>query len=249
MRMQLGCGLISIVLSADLTMISFIIPAYNEEKLIASVLQSLHQAARTSTEAYEVIVVDDASTDQTSVIAEQEGAKVLCVSHRHIAAARNSGSKASKGDLFIFLDADTWITPEVLKAACSTIRNGAIGGGCAVKFDLPVPGYARIMLPLLLAAFRTAKLAAGCFIFCTREAFEKTGGFNETMYGAEEIAMSQALKRQGKFVVLREHVITSGRKLRAHSGWKLLSTSFRLAMRGPKAVRSREGLELWYKER
>jgi glycosyltransferase involved in cell wall biosynthesis len=230
-------------------MISFIIPAYNEEQLIASVLQSLHQAARDSEEPYEVIVVDDASSDKTSVVAEQEGAQVLCVSHRHIAAARNSGSKAAKGDLFIFVDADTWITADVLQAAYSAIRNGAIGGGCAVKFDEPVPVYARMVLPVLLFVFRTTKLAAGCFIFCTREAFEKTGGFNETMYGAEEIAMSRALKRQGKFVVLCEHVITSGRKLRAHSGWKLLSTTFRLAMRGPKALRSREGLELWYKER
>ena len=50
------------------------------------------------------------------------------------------------------------------------------------------------------------------------------GGFDETMFGAEEIAMSRALKRQGQFVILNEAVVTSGRKVRAHSGWKILLT-------------------------
>ncbi len=230
-------------------MISFIIPAYNEEQLIASVLQQLNKVVRDVGEPYEIIVVDDASSDQTAFIAKREGAQVVSVKHRHIAATRNSGSRAAKGDLLIFIDADTWVTQEVIQSACNAVRNGAVGGGSAVQFDEPIPFYARVVLPLLLFIFRTTKLATGCFIYCTRAAFENAGGFNEKMYGAEEIAMSRALKRQGKFVILRERVTTSGRKLRAHSGLELLHATFRLALRGPKAVRSREGLELWYKER
>ena len=75
------------------------------------------------------------------------------------------------------------------------------------------------------------------------------GGFDERMYGAEEIAMSQALKRQGRFVVLRQPVLTSGRKLRAYSGREVLRVLLRLAVSGSNAVRRRETLDIWYGER
>ena len=55
----------------------------------------------------------------------------------------------------------------------------------------------------------------------------------EAMFGAEELAFSRALRRQGRFVVLRECVTTSGRKVRTHSGWEILRILGRLAIRGP----------------
>ena len=58
--------------------------------------------------------------------------------------------------------------------------------------------------------------------------------------------MSQALKRVGRFVILRESVLTSGRKLRTHSGREVLSVVGLLLSRGRRAVESREGLEMWY---
>jgi hypothetical protein len=61
--------------------------------------------------------------------------------------------------------------------------------------------------------------------------------------------MSQALKRHGKFVVLRQAVMTSGRKLRTHSVLEVLMVIGRLAVRGPRAVKQRQGMELWYAER
>ena len=96
---------------------------------------------------------------------------------------------------------------------------------------------------------RTAGLAAGCFLFCTRNAFVAVGGFDEAFYGAEELVMSQALKRHGKFVVLRQAVMTSGRKLRTHSVREMLAVLARLALRGPGAVKQRQGMDLWYAER
>ena len=90
------------------------------------------------------------------------------------------------------------------------------------------------------------RLAAGCFVFCWRSAFAATGGFDERLFASEELAFSGALKRQGRFVVLREAVLTSGRKARMLSGRQTLCLLLRLAWRGPAAVRQREGLELWY---
>ena len=75
------------------------------------------------------------------------------------------------------------------------------------------------------------------------------GGFDEAFYGAEELVMSRALQRHGKFVVLREAVTTSGRKLRTHSLREVLMIVGRLALRGPKAVKQRQGMKLWYAER
>jgi len=230
-------------------MISFIVPAYNEERLLGATLDALHAAAGGAGEPYELIVVDDASTDRTAIVAHRHGAVLVNVAHRQIAATRNSGARKANGDLFIFVDADTIVNEAVVRAAVEALRCGAAGGGAAVEFDGTVPLYARMLLPVLVRVFRAARLAAGCFLFCTRDAFTAVGGFDETFYGAEELVISQALKRHGKFVVLREAVTTSGRKLRTHSVREVLLVIGRLALRGPKAVQQRQGMELWYAER
>ena len=230
-------------------MISFIIPAYNEERLLGPTLRALHTAARAVGEPYEVIVADDDSSDRTAAVAEDCGARVIRVAHRQIAATRNAGAREAKGDLFCFVDADTLVNEAAVRAAIRALRGGAVGGGAAFQFDGRLPQYARLLQPVFVWLCRLARLTGGCFLFCTRHAFQAVGGFDEALYGAEEIAMCRALKRQGRFVVLREAVITSGRKLRAYSGWEILRAMGRLALRGPKSVRGRRGLEMWYEER
>lgn len=229
--------------------LSFIVPAYNEERLLGATLDALHAAARAAGEPYELIVVDDASTDRTATIAADHGAALVSVAHRQIAATRNSGARQANGDWLIFVDADTIVNEAVVGAAIEALRGGAAGGGAAVEFDGTVPLYATLLLPVLVWSFRSAGLAAGCFLFCTRNAFAAAGGFDETFYGAEELVMSRALKRHGKFVVLRQAVTTSGRKLRTHSVGEMLAVLARLALRGPRAVKQRQGMDLWYAER
>jgi glycosyltransferase involved in cell wall biosynthesis len=230
-------------------MISFIVPAYNEERLLGATLDALRAAGRAVGEPYELLVVDDASTDRTAIIALRHGAVLVSVAHRQIAATRNSGARKAKGDWFIFVDADTIVNETVVRSAVEALRGGAAGGGAAVEFDGTVPLYARLLMPVLVWSFRTAGLAAGCFLFCTRNAFVAVGGFDEAFYGAEELVMSQALKRHGKFVVLRQAVLTSGRKLRTHSVREMLAVLARLALRGPGAVKQRQGMDLWYAQR
>ena len=229
--------------------LSFIVPAYNEERLLGATLDALHAAARAAGEPYELIVVDDASTDRTATIAADHGAALVSVAHRQIAATRNSGARQANGDWLIFVDADTIVNEAVVGAAIEALRGGAAGGGAAVEFDGTVPLYAKLLLAVLVWWFRSAGLAAGCFLFCTRNAFAAAGGFDETFYGAEELVMSRALKRHGRFVVLRQAVTTSGRKLRTHSVGEMLAVLARLALRGPRAVKQRQGMDLWYAER
>ena len=230
-------------------MISFIVPAYNEERLLGATLLALHAAARSLDEPYELVVADDASTDRTAEVAEGSGARIVQIARRQIAAARNAGARAALGDRLVFVDADTIVDEVVVRAAVQALQEGAVGGGAAVRFDGRVPRWANLLLPPVVWAFRVIGIAAGCFLFCRRSAFEAVGGFDETLYGAEEIAMSRALKRRGRFVVLRQSVATSGRKLRTYSALEILRMTARLAVRGPSALRSREGLELWYEER
>jgi len=90
-------------------MLSFIVPAHNEELWIGKCLHSIRTAMATLGEPYEVIVVDDASTDSTPRIAAQMGARTIRVEHRKISAVRNEGARAACGEAFLFVDADTQV--------------------------------------------------------------------------------------------------------------------------------------------
>ena len=227
-------------------LVSFVVPCWNEEALLGRTLDGLFAAARRLELPFEVIVADDASTDRTAQIARARGALVITTARRQIAATRNNGARAARGDLLIFVDADTLVTPEVVQAAVRAVRHGAVGGGCAVRFDDPVPLYARILIPGFNRLYRASGLAAGCFLFCTRQAFQAVGGFDEGYYASEECWLSWALKRQGRFVILPETVLTSSRKLRTHSAREILAALLRLILRGRNSLRDRQGKEMWY---
>jgi glycosyltransferase involved in cell wall biosynthesis len=229
--------------------VSFIVPAFNEERLLGRTLEAIGRAAAAITEPHEVIVVDDASTDATAAVAQSHGATLLPVTCRHIAVTRNAGARAARGRWLIFVDADTLVNQQVVQAALAAMGAGAAGGGCNVRFDGRLPFYARILIALFVPIYRGLGLAAGCFIFCTREAFEAAGGFDETLFAGEEAFLSRRLRRVGRFVLLRQQVLTSGRKLRAHSGREVVGGLFRLAVGGRAALRQRSGLEIWYGER
>jgi glycosyltransferase involved in cell wall biosynthesis len=231
--------------------VSFIVPAFNEAALIGATLEAIHAAARapgSPTGPYEIIVADDASTDATAEIARAAGAEVVAVNRRQIAAVRNAGAAAARGDVLVFVDADTRLPAATWGAAIEALRGGAVGGGAAVRFDA-VSLPARLVGGLVVEVFCRLRLAAGCFMFCRREAFRAVGGFDERYFASEEVWLSRALRRQGPFVMLREPVVTSGRKVRDHGLGRLLWIAARLLLGGPRAMRRRDGLDIWYRER
>lgn len=230
-------------------MISFIVPAYNEERLLARTLDSIHYTARLLSLTYEVIVVDDGSTDGTAAVAESHGCRVLPVSFRQISRTRNAGARAARGRIFIFVDADTVIGPATVRTAIEAVNGGAVGGGADVVIDGRVPIWASLMLVVVGGFMRANRWAAGCFVFCSRAAFESAGGFDERLFAAEEIAFSRRLKRLGRVVILPDPVTSSGRKLRTHSLWDIFRQWLTFVVRGPASLRSRERLPFWYDER
>ncbi|MCA9310368.1 MAG: glycosyltransferase [Phycisphaerales bacterium] len=229
--------------------VSFCIPAHNEAQLLGRTIHALHDAAATLNLPCEIVVADDGSTDNTGDIATRAGARVVRVEHRKISASRNSAAAASRAPILFFIDADTIVSATNLREALDLLEHGCVGGGALVTFDGRIPLWSRLMLPLVIAGFRMARLSAGCFMFCTREAFEACGGYPEIYYASEEVHFARGLKEVGRFRLIRSLVMTSGRKLRAYSARQVLGVLAR-GLRSPKQmVRSRDALDLWYGER
>ena len=227
-------------------MLSFIIPAYNEEKYLGATLTAIHEAMKEVGQRYEIVVADDASSDHTATVAANLGARVVRSEKRQIAGTRNVGAAAARGHTLVFVDADTRVNAAVIRGVIDAIEAGAIAGGAGVRFD-SAPAWANGFVAVLVPLFRAMRWAAGCFVFCTREAFAAVGGFDEAYYASEEIHFSRALGRKGRFVVLREAVVTSGRKTRKYTLWASTKLMTRMLIGGMGSVKSRRATaDFWY---
>ena len=232
---------------------SIIVPAYNESKWLPETLKMIHQAMATIPLQGEIIVTDNNSTDNTAELAQQLGAKVVFEPVNQISRARNAGAQAAAGKYFIFVDADTHISPDILKIALDNIQSDhCCGGGSVVAFDHDItPAQAKALAVWTWISTRL-KLGAGCFLYCTKEDFESTGGFSEAVYASEEIWFSRNIKRlksnKGKkFLIITEHpVISSGRKFEWFGVWQQLLLLIMLTL-FPYAVFYKRFCSFWYK--
>ena len=231
---------------------SVIIPAYNEEKLLGRTLSHLDAAMQSQKFTGEVIVVDNNSTDDTARIARQHGAAVVFEPYRQISRARNGGARAAHGKFFIFLDADTMLSADLLKMALSNLQNGThCGGGTLINFDTPLPFLASRLVRMWNWLSKVKNLAAGSFVYCLNEGFQDIGGFSEKIYASEEIFFSRQLTAWGKkrglqFEIISEYpVITSGRKFHWFSSLQISLLLFFLTL-FPWALRNRYLCGFWY---
>jgi glycosyltransferase involved in cell wall biosynthesis len=233
-------------------LISVLIPAYNEDELIARAIDSVHQSfAGLSWNSYEIVVCDNNSTDGTAEIASSKGAKVVFEPHNQIARARNTAARNARGEWLIFIDADTCLNPDVLKLVTENLGSGKVcGGGARMTFDGDIGRIGMSMCAQWNLLSRTFKLAAGAFIFCMKEGFIEAGGFNEKYYVSEELGFSRRLAKWGrtkgmKFVIITERpVITSSRKIDWYGQWRVLFQFVLLVI--PGAFRSRRIAKQWY---
>jgi glycosyltransferase involved in cell wall biosynthesis len=235
--------------------LSVIIPAYNEEKLLPGCLANARAALRTNAQndwTYEVIVVDNNSTDRTASLARAAGATVVFEPINQISRARNAGARIAQGDWFLFIDADSYLHPTTLRELLHRIRQGHVaGGGCLVALDEapPVGHFVMVLCNLLM---RALVWAAGSFVFCRADAFREIGGFSTDLYAAEEIQFSQDLKRWGSarglgFALLhRQRHISSGRKFYLYSWREILRHLFRGLVLTRPTLRDRTKLDLFY---
>lgn len=226
--------------------LSFIVPAHNEEHELPQTLRALLRAADAAGETYELIVVDDASTDATADIARKFGARVIPIERRQIAATRNAGARAARGEVLFFVDADTHIAPGHVRGALDALAQDCVGGGARVDMEGRLSLFTRVLLRTFCLVYFGTGFGAGAFLFARRSAFEEAGGFDEQYFAGEEVYLSLALRRLGRFKILREPVITSARKLRLHRPGVLLAQTFFILFGGRRALRKRDKLTLWY---
>jgi NAD(P)-dependent dehydrogenase (short-subunit alcohol dehydrogenase family) len=217
-------------------------------------LQKAFDAGVAQLGAVTIVVANAGIGPSGAASPEQQWEEVVAVNRRQISATRNAGARAARGALLVFVDADTVVPVGPVAGALEEIASGGVAGGARCAFDGTLPLWARLLLPPLLALYRRARLTPGAFLFCTREAFDAVGGFDESVFGGEEVLMARALDRFARtrgrrFTIVPSPIVTSGRKLRAYSGWQLLGTLARQALRGRRGARRREGFEMWYGHR
>lgn len=229
--------------------VSFVIPAHNESAYLKKTLVQLHRSAAELKLNYEVIVVDDDSSDQTQSIAEKNGARAIRVKLRNIGAVRNAGAREACYTCLFFLDADTLLPEKTLRQSLDALCKGAAGGGAHVAIDqVQDVQWSKLMLyyGVRLIWQTIGGWAAGCFMFCRRDLFEHFGGFNEEYFAAEELFFSRSVKAHGRFKIVRHPVVTSARKFHSYSTAELLRFVCLPLISPQGRFRSKLGLEVLY---
>jgi glycosyltransferase involved in cell wall biosynthesis len=239
-------------MDTDLT-ISVLIPAYNEALLLGRTLDAVHHSfAANAGTVYEIIVCDNNSTDATAAIAQAHGARVVFEPHNQIARARNAAARAALGRWLIFVDADSALNPELLRETLAVIAAGDVGaGGALVRLDVEeLPRHIRMIVRGWNRISTSCRLAAGAYLFCRRDAWADTGGFDETVYASEEIWFSRDLKawcraRGLRFqIITSAPIITSARKMQWYTPSQMLRHLLLLCW--PRSINNRDRCAHWY---
>ena len=235
--------------------ISVIVPAFNEEKLIARSLQAI-KAATAAFSALgwesEIIVCDNNSTDRTADLVRTADATVVFEPVNQISRARNRGASAATGDWLVFVDADSFPSHELFADLGRVIEGGrCLGGGAVVKMD-QANGWGTVFTGAWNLLSRVKRWAAGSFVFCETATFRHLGGFSQELYAAEEIEFSERLKRvagsRGRQVVIlhRNPLLTSARKVQLYSLREHLRLVLRTLLHRGANLKERSACTLWY---
>lgn len=207
--------------------LSIIIPTLNEAERIVLLLKSLTEQY---TENVEVIVVDGGSTDDTVQQAEVVADQVLEVA-RGRAHQMNAGAAAARGEVLLFLHADTKPPPHAVQLIATGL---AISGRCWGRFDVRISGQAR-MLPVVAWMMnwrsRSTGIATGDqAIFVHHAAFNQAGGYPEQPL-MEDIELCRRLKCVSKPLCLKAKVTTSGRRWERRGVWNTILLMWSLRLR------------------
>jgi GT2 family glycosyltransferase len=235
--------------------ISIIIPAFNEEAILATSLAAVRQAATALADAgfeWELIVCDNNSTDRTAAIARESGAHVVFEPINQIGRARNTGAAAATGEWLLFIDADSCPSSGLFADIVREIAGGrTLAGGSTVAVDLDHRG-ARLVVGWWNLISRVTRWAAGSLIFCEAAVFREIGGFSPKLFAAEEIDLFRRLKRRARArgqsvrILSRHPLRTSARKAHLYSPREFLVFQLKTIVTGGRTLRSARDCAIWY---
>ena len=199
-------------------------PVLNEAAGLGAALQAL---APLLARGAELIVADGGSSDHSAALAKAGGAQ-LVNAPRGRALQMNAGAAQARGDVLLFLHADT-----VLPASADQLVNEALASGSRVwgRFDVLItgrPAMLRLIAALMNLRSRWTGIATGDqAMFMSRSAFESVGGFPAQPL-MEDIEMSRRLLHLSRPACLRAKVQTSGRRWESRGVWRTVLLMWRL---------------------
>jgi rSAM/selenodomain-associated transferase 2 len=186
--------------------VSVVIPAFHEPAHLAACIASVRAQS-----AFEIIVVDGGSRDDTLAIAQQS-ADLALTGPRGRAAQMNAGAQRAQGEILVFLHADTTLEPGGLADAVSWLKRSGVVAGC-FSMRTQAEGWAyRCIDSAASARVRRTGIAYGDQgLFLARTIFQQLGGFPPLRF-MEDVAFSLRLRRLGRVVVSRRRIICSARR-------------------------------------
>ena len=190
-------------------MVSFVIPVRNDAARLRRCLEWI--ARDDAAGLSEVVVVDNASTDDSVAVARTAGAKVIVVPEGRVARLRNEGSNVARGSLLAFVDSDHELGVGWLAAALETMQPPDVGAAGSLYLAPPDGTWVQRMYGALRG--RTAGrseprwLGSGNLIV-RRKAFEAVGGFDVTLESCEDVDFCERLRGRGWRLLADERLIS-----------------------------------------
>jgi glycosyltransferase involved in cell wall biosynthesis len=227
-------------------LVSFIVPALNEEKHISQCLTAIQRLLRPAEISdIEIIVVDNQSTDGTVDMSREFGATIVTVSPGRPSRARNAGAAAARGVWLAFVDADCELAPNWLTTCAANMLGdqqvlAVAGAMCPPASNaswVERAWYELACVPPYMAA-KPMRWLPTFNILVRRDAFERAGGFDESLCTCEDCDLSYKLVAFGKLILdSRTHAIHRGEsrslgELFRREAWRT-SSNLRLALTRP----------------
>ena len=210
--------------------ISIIIPTLNEAKYVRStILHTMTQAA--SRENLEILVIDAGSIDQTLDTISDLDVRTFVNSSFKLKKYKslNFGLAQAKGEVVLFLDADTLLPKHFDTLVLEKMKKSSVGGAFEMRFVDPD------LKLLLLSLFNSLRynIWKTCYgdqaIFCKTSKALEVGGFEEMLMEAAHFC--KALKKQGRFRIIRRPVRTSPRRFKDGGFWSVFWCDVKMWLR------------------
>ena len=192
---------------------SIIIPTLNEATGIGRLISFLFKHSHDHVK--EIIVADAGSQDDTILIAEKAGAKIVRSPKKGRAAQMNNGAGFATGDVLYFIHADSFPPASYAKDIQAATGEGYSSGRYRTKFNSP-------KFILKINAFFTRFDWFICYggdqtFFITRDLFEQIGGFNDSMLIMEDYEIVSRTKQAGRYKIFSKSAMVSARKYDTNS--------------------------------
>lgn len=191
--------------------LSVVIPVYNARDSLPLCLDALDRSQQRD---FELIVIDDHSTDGSDAIAKRRCDRFIRLDrNRGQAAARNRGAREAGAPLLFFLDADVLVEPETLDAILAVFERepGLAATFCSYQPDTPADNFVSQYKNLLhhwthQHAAREAATFCGGFGAIRRDVFLTAGGFDEDLRFMEDVDLGYRLHQAGHRILLSPHI-------------------------------------------